>query len=266
MTSRFKVLMGCLSALLALSALGVGVAQAARPVQPQFISLQSGLKGGETLKSNVTIEDVSARTRLWSPTLGIVIRCERDSSEGHLEPKGRDTGVVRYKECKVFDTKENTTSKQFEEAEELTGCSVTEPIETALLKSRLVWAKGSNVLLTLYQPASGTLFVTIKITGTACLAKGEDKVEGTVLGQNFAPRFNVESTANFTLFGVKNGGSTVTQEATEFEVEEGGTLESGKDELTLAGKPTALEGGDQTERIREGTGAAARRGLFGIHE
>ncbi len=210
------------SALLALGAIGVGMAQAASPIQPQYTSSRNGVIG-ETIKSNVTIEDVSARTRLWSTELSLVIRCEKDSSEGFLEPNGRDSGTVSYTECKVFGVKENAVA-QIEEGEELK-CTVAEPIKTASLSSRLVWAKGSPVLLVLYQPKAGigTAFVTIKLTGASCLPKGEYEVKGALLG--LAPRFNEEWIEGPVLFNTVNANKKVVQQAKEFEVKKSYRLE-----------------------------------------
>jgi hypothetical protein len=270
MTSKIKVMLGCLGALLAMGVLGVGVAQAASPIQPQFIS-----NNGETIKSNLTVEDYGARTRLWDKELGTVIRCEKATSEGTIGTKGRGTGKVSYSgECKVFAATENATTKQVEEGEALSACAVTEPIVTESLKTRLVWAKGSSGskssptnLLVLYEPASGTTFVGIVITGSSCVIKGTDKVEGTQLGAALAPKANAESTTLLVLFSVLNASSNVLPECKEWEVQEpGGSLESGTAEIKFDGKPAALEGFDQTERVREGSGSAARRHLVGVHE
>jgi hypothetical protein len=271
MTSKIKVLMGCLGALLALSALGVGVAQAAQPRQPQFTTERAGVTG-ETIKSNLTIEDVSARTRLWSTALGVVIRCEKDESEGFLEPNGRNTGTVTYRECKLFTIKENA-AKQLEEGEDLSAkCKVKEPITTVPLTSRLVWQKGGTRLLILYGPKSGTEFVKIvieQISGCNALLVSTFPVSGSVLA--WAPRFNEEWIAGFALFNTLNGNKEVVQAAKEWEVKEvsptTAALETGSAELTLgASKKAALEGVDQTERVREGSGATAKRGLWGIRE
>jgi hypothetical protein len=266
MLSRFKILLGCLGALFALSVIGVGVAQAARPVQPHFT-----VNGGETLSTHLTIEDNSTRGRLWSTELGVVIRCEKDRSEGLIEPRGRGTeNKVTYSECKLFATKENAATKQIEEGEELTKCVVgTEgTLVTKLLKARVVWSKGSPTLLLLaFEPETGNIFINIVISGTGCLAAGTDPVEGSVLG--LIPRSNVELIATPILFNTINENKKVVQEAKEFEVEESAGVErvvkTGL-ELTLAGKPSALETGDQIERVREPQAAPTHRALAGLKE
>jgi hypothetical protein len=254
MVSRFRVLMVCLGASLVLSAFGVGVAQAARPIQPHFT-----VKGGETLKSNLTIEANLGRSRMWSTSLGVVFRCEKDHAEGAIEPNGRAKGKPNYSECKAFAAKENATTKQIEEGEELTACTVT--VATTLQIQRLGWSISLPFILILFEPASGTEFGTITVTGATCIAKGTFAVEGAVVG--LVPRFNTESVAGAVLLNTINEGGKVVQEAKEFVVEEKGVkVEKKGIELTVGGKQAALEEGGEVERIREG----GVRGLAGGRE
>jgi hypothetical protein len=268
MTSRFKILMVCLGAIMALSAAGVGVAQAARPRQPYFIH-----NSGETLQSNISIEDSSQQSRLWNKELGTVIRCEKDISEGTLGPQGVDNGRINYKECKIFTIKENS-DKQFEEGEELVSCAVLGgEITTQTVKSHLVWAKGENKIRELFSPQMGALFVTISIrNGTTKCPLGEKlelEVTGSVLGQVWrwrtGPAFE-EAIMGYVTFDVKNENADVRQLDREWEVkqEPGGALESGTAELKINNKPSALESIEQVELQRNLV--TNRRELWGVTE
>jgi hypothetical protein len=257
MRSGFKGLTGCLGALLVLSAIVAGAAQAARPIQPHFTT-----NGGETLKSNLTIEANIGRSRLWGVELGTVIRCEKGSALGAIEPKGRGIGTASYSECKVFATKENITTKQIEEGEEFTGCKI-ENIITKPMRYRVVWSKTTIPLALLaMKPASGTEFASISISGSSCLAKGIYVATGSML--SLIPRLNVESVVTGALLSnTINENGKVVQEATAYEVEEGGIKEEVTGlELRLSEKPASLEEVGQLERIR----GAGSRGLAGLHE
>jgi hypothetical protein len=266
MLSRFKIMLGCFGALLALSVIGVGPALAARPVQPHFT-----VNNGETLSTHLTIEGRSTRVRLWSTELGVVIRCENARGEALIEPKGRSTeDRAIYSECKLFATKENAT-KQIEEGEELTKCVVgtAGTLVTNPLKSRVVWSKSAIPrLLIATEPESGAIFIAIRLSGTGCVIDATESVEGSVLG--LIPRSNVESVSGQGLFNTINENKKVVQEAKEFEVEEApgvGRVEKVSLELTLGGKPCALEGADQVgERVREPQAAPTHRGLAGLKE
>jgi len=255
--------MVCLGAVMALSAIGVGAAQAARPVQPQFIKATKAGACCETIKSGVTIEDSSGRSRLWSPTAGILIRCEKDFSSGTIGPKGLDNGEVTYKECKVFKPEENVTTKQWEEGPEIGGCEVEGgEIKTKHIKSHLVWNKGKNEVLVLYTPEVGTEFVPINIVPAGCAVHGSFAITGGVLAQ--PTRINSESVMTVQTFETNNENSKVSQRYTEWEVEqEGGVKESGTTELKLGAKASALESVEQVELEKQN---GLKRGPFGIHE
>jgi hypothetical protein len=268
MTSRFKVLMVCLGAFVALSVAGVGVAQAARPAQPRFIT-----NSGETLQSNLSIEDSSQRSRLWSVSLGAVVRCEKDESEGTIGPKGLDNEQVVYRECKLFSIVENS-DKQHEEGEEIPGCEVGSPagvIATAPIKSHLVWAKGENKMRDLFEPVTGTVFTKIlikKVGALACPTGAEVSlpVEGSVLGQIWRWRTGAafeEATMGYLTFDVKNEGGEVRQLDREWEVkQENGEEKSGTAELEFDGKHSGLESIEQIEIQKPGK----TRKLWGVTE
>jgi hypothetical protein len=285
MISKLKVLMICLGAMLALSAVWVGAAQAARPVQPMF-TVAAGTGCCETIKASVTIEVQSDRSRLWSTGLGTVITCNRDINtiNSALEPEGKDKGEDSFKECQVFSAAKNETTKQFEEGEVNAGCVVRSEgapigeINTNKLKSKLVWNEGRNEVLVLYEPAEGTVFTTIKIekaAGKECLFSGTYKVEGGVLA--FAARYggvnsinrNEEGIMGDQLFEVKNENGAVTQLYKNYEVQAvtGGAVTKASVELKLASFQSALESTEQFERPTETNAAGKiRRGLWGVHE
>jgi len=258
MTSRFKVLIGCLSAVMALSAIGVGVAQAARPVQPQF------QRNGVTIGEGFKVEASSQRSRLWASTAGTVIRCEKDEATGTIGDSGLDNAEVTYKECKLFTAVENT-QKQFEEGEEIAGCVVGEAgsITTKPIRTHLVWLEGGSEVYDLYLPNEGTTFVEISFGASCGVFKNlKLPVTGSVLGR--VPRINQEAIAGVQLFEVLNENGKVLQHATKWEVEQrrSGKVEKGTAELKLGEKVAALEGIEQIELVRVGN----KRGLLGVTE
>jgi hypothetical protein len=261
MTSRFKVLMVCLGALMALSAVGAGVAQAAQPLQPQFT------REGKTISAQFTIRDSSQQSRLWAVALGTVIRCEKDESDGTIGPKGLDNARIFYRECRVSSIKENAATKQFEEVEELAGCEVgvNGEIRTNQIQSHLVWEKGANKIRSLYTPFVGALFAEFtikKIAGSELPCTGVTlKVEGSVLGQVWRYRKGIlslpteEATMGYTTFDTKNENSEVRQLDREWEVKqtEAEALKTGTAELKITEtKVGALESIEQIELEKQG--------------
>lgn len=276
MLSKLKILMVGLCALFALSAVGAGVAQAAAPVQPQFTKAEKvfGTIGTtETIKSNLTIEDSSGRSRLWATENGFMIRCERGTSSGTIGPKGVSNGEVTYKECKVFKPEENAATDQWEEGPELPGCKVKEgEIKVRSIKSHLVWSKTtSHVILVLYSPEVGETFVKITIEeGTElCIIRGTYEVKGSVLARVWRP--NEEALMGYFTFDTRNQLNSITKRLvvkqlyTEWEVEQigSGKVETGTAELRInVTKVTPLESIEQGELEKQTT----RRGPWGIHE
>jgi len=250
MTSKFKVLMVSLGALLAFGTVGAGVAQAGQPIQPLISSAGATGVVGETVKSALTIEDQSDASRLWNTNKEIVITCQRSTSLGKIEPNGRDTGVVLYKECAVYPAAKNT-AKQWQEGKQLE-CEIENlnpkttnknEIMTRPLKSRLVWGKagteGAGKVFDQFEPENGAagVFVEFEFKGAGCLFKGiKLKVIGTVLG--WVPTTDQEGLIGANLFEVINPGTfgEVRQHYTQWEVQEPGATkqESGTDELLLA--------------------------------
>jgi len=249
MTSKFKVLMVSLGALLALSVVGVGVARAGQPIQPLFTSAGATGVVGETVRSALTIEDQSGASRLWNTNKELVITCQRSTGVGEIEPNGRDSGTVLYRECAAYPAVKNGAG-QWQEGKQLE-CSIKDlnptlekenEIQTRPLRSRLVWGKagteGAGKVFDQYEPEGGptSTFVEFEFKGAGCLLKGiKLKVIGTVLG--LVTRIDQEGLIGANLFEVINPGtfSEVRQHFTQWEYQEpgAGKQEKGTDELLL---------------------------------
>jgi hypothetical protein len=261
MVSRFKVLTVCLGALMALSAVGAGVARAAQPLQPQFT------REGKTISSQYTIRDSSQQTRMWASSLGTVIRCEKDESNGTIGPKGLGNGRIFYRECRVSTVKENATTNQSEEFEEMPGCEVgiNGEIRTTQGQTHLVWEKGVNRIRALLTPFVGTVFTELsikKIAGSELPCTTVTlKVEGSELGQVWRYRKGIlslpteEATIGYLMFDTKNESSEVRQLDREWEVKqtEGEAVKTGTAELILSGaKTVAQESTNMGELAKQG--------------
>jgi hypothetical protein len=284
MTSKFRVLAVCLGAALALSVFGAGAAQAARPFQPQWIS------NGATIKSNISVEFTSLVSRLWAPGLGnLIVVCLKDEGTALLKPGGKDEiDKLIFRNCKVAETKENSTTKKAEEGPEVSGCGADNEggtvgiIEVPTpIKSRLVWSRVGNQarVLNLFLPSNPPTFVKLEIAksgSAACALTTKFSVEGEQLGN--VPRFSAanayeEVQAGLQTFETKfEKAKEVRPIANEWEAEEPGKqVETGKAELTIlkgsTKSTTALESYEQVERQTENTGTTSqRRSLFGATE
>jgi len=261
MTSKFKVLMVSLGALLAFSMVGVGVARAGQPIQPLFTSAGATGVVGETVKSALTIEDQSGASRLWSTNKEIVITCQRSTSLGKIEPNGQASAAVLYKECAVYPAAKNS-SKQWQEGKQLE-CTIKNlnpelakenEIQTKPLRSKLVWGKagteGAGKVFDQYEPEGSSLFAEFEFKGAGCILKAiKIKVIGTVLG--LVPRTDQEGVVGANHFEVINPGTfgEVRQHFTQWECQAPGasTQEAGTDELLL------VEGTKFTQSALEST-------------
>ena len=102
-STRIRVLLVSMIAMLAIGAVAAGSAQAIRPTWD---------KGGAALAvgAKLPIKDSSWRSRLWFNAAGFVIQCEKDTSKGTIdnveneahEIEGVDTGSVTYEGCQVW--------------------------------------------------------------------------------------------------------------------------------------------------------------------
>jgi hypothetical protein len=184
MTSRFRILTACVGGVLALSALGAGTAQAARPEQPVF------WHGGAAITASLATKTLSPGVyRLWWSAFGVGVTCTTASGTGKLEAKGRTKDEITYSGCKLVAQTANTTTEQTEEGAENANCTVkgggapAGEIKLTGLKSRLVWAEGKNVLLDLYEPEKQPA-VTLevgKVGEGACADIGKYAMDGSWL-------------------------------------------------------------------------------------
>jgi hypothetical protein len=256
-----------LAAALVLSIAGTGVAQASRPAQPAFT------KGGEAISTALKIEGASEQPRFLIPSLDAAIRCEKSESSGEIEKKGRDKGKIIYKGCSISELKESKPKESSEETKEIvegegiTKCKVNSTeasageIKITGLKSRLVWAKGENVILDHYEGEKEPL-VELTVEGEGCLLKGKYKVEGSLLAA--VPDLNEESISNPQYFEATDEGDSIKRTYTKFEVEEESKKTEGTAELNTAGKAVILESAEQVELAApEGE---KHREPFGVHE
>jgi len=249
--SRFRVLAVCLGVAMALSAAGAGVANAARPVQPQFA------RNGVTISTQFTIEIHSHVTRLWQPSLGQVFRCAFDEGQATIDPRGLDEGEQHLYGCVEFFIVDNTTTKQLEEGEEASKCTIHNGQIQIFFRSHLVWRKGVDIPADLLLPQSGKL-AEFEIEGATCTSAGKYEVTGSVLAQ--IGRFGQDGGFGAFIFDTNNSNNEIKQLANEWEVEEKGVKETGTAEPKVGTSPEILEGVEQWELERQNN----RRGLLGI--
>jgi hypothetical protein len=273
MTSKFKVLLVCVGAVVALSAVGAGSAQALRPTQPQWTV------NGATLKSAITVEFSSLTTRIWVIGLSAVIVCLHDEGIVLLEPGGLDK-IDRFIHtgCSLHLIHRNAQGK-LEEETETAACTISsagaptgEIILTAGIKTHLVWSTGvTPLVLDLTEPAGGSsgTFVTIEVgnaTGKTCLEKANLEVKGSYL--TWLPRFSPANAYEEWIMGDElletlNEKETVRQRFTKYEFNTSGALTA---EPTITRgetkEPIAFESTEQVERPVENK----LRGTFGVTE
>jgi hypothetical protein len=96
----------------------------------------------------------------------VEIECTKDRIDGYIAPQGRDSVIVKYEECALFEVVGS-------ERKSLGACTIPN-ITTNKIKSKLLSASEVE-----FAPESGTVFAEIKIEGAACALKSTQKVEGT---------------------------------------------------------------------------------------
>ncbi|HXB64673.1 MAG TPA: hypothetical protein VNV42_07335 [Solirubrobacteraceae bacterium] len=156
-------------AMLAVFAFGAIVATAAQAVEeaPRFSVAKKLLKKGESEEPSVTAVGSSTLTAgadvVTCTTLEVKKGAKLLGSEAGEAGTGEAT--LRYSGCTVTGNG--------------TPCEVTsKEVETVALRAELVEdAATKKVLLVDFLPASGSLFTTLKFTGTGCTVK-ETKVTG----------------------------------------------------------------------------------------
>jgi hypothetical protein len=274
MTSKFKILTVLFGALLALNAIGIGVAQAARPVQPQWIANDG------TIKSTLTLAYVSGEGRYWNEGMTVWLLCTGDFGIDlvSLDLIREDSKYGRN--CRPALSKENA-AKKLEVAEEISSCELNSPGASAgelifePTSSRLVWSEGSeSEVLNLVKPAEGTTLFTFELTnapGKTCVEKGTYEVKGeylTLLPRVSAANAYAEAMEGAEISEAKNANSSIEPRFTKWEVEPlgGGARESG----TVS--QTVTKGESKSEMVVESTEQLERpvekslRGLFGVTE
>ncbi|HEY7829830.1 MAG TPA: hypothetical protein VIC06_04620 [Solirubrobacteraceae bacterium] len=112
---------------------------------------------------------------LKTPELKAEISCNGSISEGATidgfgSGPGQGKGRVTYSSCTVLKP---------------SACTVAEPITTKQLKAYLANAATQTEVVEVFVPTEGTLFVTLKFSGTGCGANlvGERGVSGSVAGE-----------------------------------------------------------------------------------
>jgi hypothetical protein len=171
-----------LVALFSVLALGALTAAAAQAVEAPRWSI-----GGTDLAEGKThYISAKAYTNFTLEGAGITLTCTvvklkegslLGSSAGNA---GKDNEVIEFSTCTVSGTTGGKT---------ITNCKGEEPIVTKAIKSELVETEKavpgtSGSLLTLFAPAEGATFATLKFTpGTGGVCPPETKVTGEVLGK-----------------------------------------------------------------------------------
>jgi hypothetical protein len=166
-------------ALLAVFALGAVVASAAQAEEAPFWTVKgTRLEKGQT--RFITAKEVSPFVLSGG---GVTITCKETSILPHGALLGSEPGehgtldlVSTFQNCKV----EGNEPKKGEKVAEC--AKVTEPINTASLTAELVLDKTKTKLLTLFQPASGSLLASLTFP-KGCKFEAT-KVTGTVVGED----------------------------------------------------------------------------------
>jgi len=134
-----------------------------------------GLKEGEAA---LPFEGTSGVSKLESTLGGLraIIECKKDKITGELESGGRTKNVViTYEECKLFTVSKYVKTEQPK-------CIVAN-ITTEKLNDYLIMGKGIGPEDE-FEPATGTTFAKIKITGAECsFAPAEEVVTGKQICQ-----------------------------------------------------------------------------------
>ncbi len=106
------------------------------------------------------------------PSIGLEIKCNSSVSEGATiegngTTQGQGKGRITYTSCKS----------------NAAGCTVGEPITTNPTKSYLATAATQTTDVEVFEPGTGALFVTIKLSGGSCLLAGSYEVSGGAVAE-----------------------------------------------------------------------------------
>ncbi len=256
-SNRIKHLMVAMLAVFALGAVASASASAAPTWRASGVELAAAKK--------ITIN--SDTSRLWAPSLGLMIICAKDEGTGVIENVGKagiDTATVTFSNCAAWSTQESS-EEQVIQKEKLT-CEVPNIVVKTKTKLAYVPGSGEKEVVDVQEPAEGTTFVTI-VLKKCTLEEGEYPVTGSVIGK--IPRVQLEekpteeAVMGDLLFETNNEPkvSKVTQRYPEYEL--GGVKT--KDTLELKKAPAAFE---STEVIELAPNAAVPLGPepFGVHK
>jgi hypothetical protein len=250
MRSKGRIVLAVFVAVIASSAVVAGAAQA----EPTYHH-----EGAAITKAFNVRYSSGKWTRMWVTSDLAMIRCENVSGTGTITTKGEGTAELAYTGCKIVEAKENATTKQWEEGEIFTTCSVKSAgaeageLKVKSLKSKLVYRPGNETELLALLEAETQPWVATEITGASCSLKGTVKIEGAVLSSVVA---NEEAIKGSTPFETTNKG-TIKQRFRKYELN-GAEAEA---ELTFNAKSMPYESTEQVELEPVG----GLRGLFGAH-
>jgi hypothetical protein len=264
MRSKGRGVLAVLVAALAFSATAAGAAQA----EPTYYH------EGVAITKAFTVRYGGGWSRLLLSGVKLSILCENAHSTGTISTKGEGTVPdLVYKNCKAFEFKENTTTKQHEEGGEITeekkvSCTIKQvggaagELKLAELKSKLVYRAGTaeKELLVRLEPATGTTLAKFEITGDECVFQGTWEIAGKLL--SWTPRVSEETIMGDLLSEATNASSSVKQRFTEYEL--AGVKTTEVEPKFISGtknESLAFEGAEQVElEPIEG-----KRGLFSAH-
>jgi hypothetical protein len=260
--SRPRLIVLSLLAVLALSAIAAATASAGLP---------TWRRSGEPLKEKTKVVINSDTSRLWAPSLGLVIVCLKDKGTGTIENKenattkvleGLDESEVTFEECSAWTT--HASGEKQVVQNEKTACLVANVIVKTKSKLAYVpYSGGSSVLEVLEPKEEGKPFTTIVLK--ECGPAGEYPVEGSVLGrvprsqETLVPEYTEEAVQQDLLFETTNE-PVVSNIFQRYPVYEALPRVTKEDTLKLKKEPAAFESTEMIE-VNE-----AKPEPFGVHD
>ncbi len=179
-SSRSRLMLVALFGVLALGALTAAAAQAVEA--PRWSIGGTDLPEGKThyISTKIYSSNFKLKTGNTTETCTEVKLVEGSLLGSNAGNPGKNNEVIEFNKCTISGTVGGKT---------ITNCTPEEPIRTNPVVSELVETEKakpgtSGSLLTLFAPAEGSTFVTLKfITGTGGLCPATTKVTGQVIGQ-----------------------------------------------------------------------------------
>jgi len=180
-SSRVRLMLVALFAVFAFGAVGTAVAQATEEEAPYWSIEGTRLLANKThyITAKAVSSFVLAKDGLTSVTCTVVSLKEGVLLGSEVGFEGKNNETIEFKTCTVAGS---GNSK----------CTVEEPIVTNPILSELVYTKETKNLLTLFKPATGAVFVTLKFkaaTGGKCFV-AETQVEGETLSERIEDKEN----------------------------------------------------------------------------